>query len=158
MHIMNVGRDDRAGFRLDTLSTSKQFGTLTLKDNVPVTTRTDYVNPYPSVLQTTSYNFPPTGTTNEICGGVVKAKKLFPQNPAQHYADILMLEKHEDMKPAYLNPLTGKQKDIECIRVDGGGDEGPVHEEVQYWWTKRHLIKGTKTMMVSMHEKQWIQL
>ena len=146
---MNVGRDDQAGFRLDTLSTSKQFGTLTLKYNVPLTTTTDYVNPYPSVLQTTSYNFPSTGTTNEVCAGVVKAKKLFPKNPAQHYADMLMLEKHEDMKPAFFNPLTGKQKYIEYIRVDGGGDKGPVHKEVQYWWTKRHLVKGTKAMMVS---------
>lgn len=148
-HIMNVGRDDQAGFRLDTLSTNKQFGTLTLKDHVSTTTRTDYMNPYPSVLQTTSYNFPSTETTNEICGGVVKAKKLFNKNPAQHYADMLMLEKHEDIKQAFLNPRTGKQKDIECIRVDGGGDEGPVHEEVQYWWTKRHLLKQTKAMMVS---------
>ena len=106
------------------------------------------MNPYPSVLQT-SYNFPSTETTNEICGGVVKAKKLFNKNPAQHYADMLMLEKHEDIKQAFLNPRAVKQKDIECIRVDGGGDEGPVHEEVQYWWTKRHLVKRTKAMMVS---------
>ena len=159
IHIMNVGCDDQAGFRLDTCkqfgtltfgtltrkSTSKQFGMLTLKDNILLTTRTDYVNPYPSVLQTTSYNFPSTGTTNEVYGGVMKAKKLFHKNPVQHYADMLMLEKHKDMKPAFFNPLTGKQKDIECIRVDGG----PVHEEVQYWWTKRQPVKGTKAMMVS---------
>jgi hypothetical protein len=107
---MNVGRDDQAGFRLDTLSTSKQFGTLTLKYNVPLTTTTDYVNPYPSVLQTTSYNFPSTGTTNEVCAGVVKAKKLFPKNPAQHYADMLMLEKHEDMNPAFLILLPERRK------------------------------------------------
>ena len=74
--IMNVGRDDQAGFRLDTLSKNKQFGTLTLKDNVPLTTRTHYVNPYPSVLQT-SYNFPSTAMTNKICDRGVKTKKLF---------------------------------------------------------------------------------
>ena len=28
---------------------------------------------------------------------------------------------------------------IECIRVDGASDEGLSHEEVQYWWTERHL-------------------
>ena len=60
-----------------------------------------------------------------------------------------MLEEHEDMKQAFLNSRTGKQKDIECIRVNGGGDEGPVHEEVQYWWTKRHLLKKTKAIMLS---------
>ena len=65
--IMNVGRDDQAGFRLDTLSKNRQFGMLTLKDNVPLTTRTHYVNPYPSVLQTTSYNFPSTAMMNKIC-------------------------------------------------------------------------------------------
>ena len=147
--IMNVGRDDQAGFRLDTMTTSKQQATLCLKDNLPLTTRTDYVNQYPSVLQTTCYNFPATGTTSEICAGVVKAKKLFSKNPAQHFADMLMIEENEEIKPAFFNPLTGKEKEIECVRVDGGGDEGPVHEEVQFWWTKRHLIKGTKATMVS---------
>ena len=146
--IMNVGRDDQAGFRLDTMTTSKQNATLCCKDNLPLTTRTDYVNQYPSVLQTTCYNFAATETTGEVCAGVVKAKKLFFKNPAQHYADM-MIERNEDIKPAFINPLTGKTKEIECIRVDGGGDEGPVHEEVQYWWTKRHLINGTKATMVT---------
>ena len=46
MNIMNVGRDDQAGFRLDTWSTSKQFGTLTLKDNVPLTISIQIMNVY----------------------------------------------------------------------------------------------------------------
>ena len=148
-NIMNVGRDDQAGFRLDTMTTSKQHASLCLKDNLPLTTRTDYVNPYPSVLQTTCYNFAGTETTNEVCAGVVKAKPLFPKNPAQHFADMMLLEENEDIKPAFLNPTTGNRKEIECIRVDGGGDEGPVHEEVQYWWTKRHLVKATKAILIS---------
>ena len=130
--IMNVGRDDQAGFRLDTLTTSKQFATLTLRDEVPLTTRTDYVNHFPSVIQTTSYNFPASETTTEVCAGVVKAKKLFPKNPAQHYADMFLLEKQEEIRPAFVNPLTGKPKEVECVRVNGGGDEGPTHEQVQY--------------------------
>ena len=146
---MTVGRDDQAGFRLDTMTTSKQNATLCCKDNLPLTTRTDYVNQYPSVLQTTCYNFAATETTSEVCAGVVKAKKLFFKNPAQHYADMMMIEGNEEIKPAFLNPVTGKRKEIECIRVDGGGDEGPVHQEVQYWWTKRHLIKETKAIMVT---------
>ena len=45
----------------------------------------------------------------------------------------------------FVNCTAGDHKDIECIRVDSGGDhEGPVHEEVQYWWTRRHL--GTKSL------------
>ena len=46
----------------------------------------------PSVLQITSYNFPATGTTAEICAGVVKAPGRFPKNPVQHAADLNMLE------------------------------------------------------------------
>ena len=162
-HIMNVGRDDQAGFRLDTMTTSKQNASLCCNDNLPLTTRTDYVNQYPSVLQTTCYNFAATETTSEICAGVVKAKKLFLKNPAQHYADMIMIEGNEEIKPAFFNPLTDKRKEIECIRVDGGGDEGPVHEEVQYWWTKRHLIKGTKAIIITTRSsgssyKNWVEL
>ena len=134
---------------VDTMTTSEQNAMLCCKDNLPLTTRTDYVNQYPSVLQTTCYNFAVTETTGEVCAGVVKAKKLFFKNPAQHYADMMMIEKNEDIKPAFINPLTGKIKEIECIRVDGGGDEGPVHEEVQYWWTKRIVFNGVRRVCSS---------
>jgi hypothetical protein len=110
--IMNAGCDDQAGFRLDTMTTSKQHGTLCLKDNLPLTTRTDYVNPYPSVLQTTCYNFPATCTTGEVCAGVVKAKPLFNKNPAQHFADMLKLQEKEEIKPVFTNYQTGQDKEI----------------------------------------------
>jgi len=48
----------------------------------PATTHTDYVNRYPSSLQTTSYNFTGTKNTQEVCVGVVKGAKIFPKNPA----------------------------------------------------------------------------
>ena len=143
---MNVGRDDQSGFRLDTMATSKQHASLCLrKDNLPLTRGTDYVNSYPSVLQTTSYNFAATETTKEVFAGVVKAKPLFPKNLAQRFADMMLIEENKDVKPAFLNPTTGNRKGIECIRVDNAGDEGPV----QYWWTKRHLVKATKAILVS---------
>ena len=145
-NIVNIGRDDQSGFRLDNMSTNK---TLCLRDEPPLTTCIDYVNRYPSVLQTTSYNFPRTRTTGEICVGVVKAQKLFPKNPAQHFADLGMIEEKDEVKPAFINPLTRKVKEIECVRVDGAGDEGPAHEEVQYWWTKCHLEKGSRALLVS---------
>lgn len=148
-NIMNLGRDDQAGFRLDSMTTHKQHGTLCLKNEVPLTTRTDYVNRYPSVLQTTSYNFPATDTTEEICAGVVKAQPLHCKNPAQHFEDLLMVEDKPEVKPAFHNHQTGKLKEIECARVDGGADEGPIHKEVQYWWTKRHLQKGHKATLIS---------
>ena len=75
-NIVNLGRDDQAGFRLDTMATHKLHSTLGIKGNQPLTTYTDYVNKYPSTLQTTSYNFPSTDTTGEICCGVVKAAAL----------------------------------------------------------------------------------
>ena len=62
---------------------------------------------------------------------------------------MLMIQEKKEIRPVFTNYHTGKDKEIECIRVDGGADEGPVHEEVQYWWTKRHFIKGTKATMVS---------
>lgn len=40
-------------------------------------------------------------------------------------------------------------KEVECVRVDGNFDEGPSHLEVQYWWTLRHLERGSKAIMVT---------
>ena len=85
--ILNINRDDACGFRLDTITTCKQYATPVVKGNEVLTTRTDFVNRYPSLLQTTSYNFTKTDTTAEVCVGVVKACK----NAAQHYSDLTML-------------------------------------------------------------------
>jgi hypothetical protein len=43
------------------------------------------------------------------------------------------------------NYITGKP--IDCIQVDGAGDEGPGHVEVQFLWTEWHLQK-TKTCTI----------
>ena len=59
-----------------------------------------------------------------------------------------MSENEEAVRPAFVNCTTGDHKDIECIRVDGGADEDPVHEEAQYWWTRHHLeTKSLATLM-----------
>ena len=145
-----VNRDDAAGFRLDTLTTCKQYGTPTVKGSEVLTTRTDYVNKYPSTLQTTSYNFTSTQTTAEICVGVVKApSSIHPKNPCQHSADLTMLERLEKLQPAFLHPDTGAPKSIDCVRVDGASDEGPSHEEVQYYWTERHLLRNKMATLVT---------
>ena len=89
---MNVNRDDAAGFRLDTMSTHRLHKTPVVKGKETVTTRTDFVNRYPSILQAASYNFAKTATTIGLCAGVVKVNGLYPNNPAQHAADIQMLE------------------------------------------------------------------
>ena len=80
--------------------------------------------------------FPGTNTTGELCAGVVKAPGLFEKNPAQHAADLTIIESREEIKAAFVNSATGAPKEIECIRVDGSSDEGPAHHEVQYWGTK----------------------
>ena len=40
-------------------------------------------------------------------------------------------------------------KTIDCIRVDGGADEGPSHLEVQFRWTEWYLIEGRKSTLVT---------
>ena len=73
LQVFNLNRDDAAGFRLDTLTTCKQYSTPTVQGTAVLTTRTDYVNRHHSVLQTTSYNFTRTKNTGEVSVGVVKA-------------------------------------------------------------------------------------
>lgn len=98
---VNINRDDAAGFRLDTLATNKQYSTPVVAGKDIITTRTDYVNRYPSTLQTTSYNFSGTATTPEMCAGVVKAPKVHEKNPTQHFADLEVLEKQDVFKPVF---------------------------------------------------------
>ena len=40
-------------------------------------------------------------------------------------------------------------KTIDCIRVDGGADEGPSHLEVQFRWTKWHVKEGRELTLVT---------
>ena len=148
-NITNIGRDDQAGFRLDTMATHKLHATLCVKGSEHCTTRSDYVNKYPSTLQTTSYNFPSTGTTGEICAGIVKAPVLYKKNAAQHFCDLQMIEKQEEIRPAFINPITNERKEVECARVDGSYDEGPSHLEVEYWWTVRHLNTESRMELVT---------
>ena len=147
-NIMFLNRDDAAGFRLDTLTTHHQYSTPVVRGKETLTTFTDYVNRYPSVIQTTSYNYTGTETTPELCAGVVKAQPLFLKCPAQHMADLNMLQEKPELKPAFFGP-DGNQKLIECIRVDGASDEGPAHLEVQYWWTERHLLQANVVTLVT---------
>ena len=60
-----------------------------------------------------------------------------------------MLRSSPQLQAVFLNPETGQPKAIECICVDGAGDEGPSHLEVQYLWTAHHLEWGTMATLVS---------
>ena len=135
-----LGRDDQAGFRLDTTYTHKQYGSLNTTNTI--TTRTDFVNKNATILQITSYNFPSTKNNHELCAGVVKGSMVHQKNPSQHMADLYMLEEKEEFRSVF-----GKQG--EMIRADGAGDEGPGHHEVQFLWTERHYKKKTKLCLIS---------
>ena len=84
-----------------------------------------------------------------MCAGIVKATGVFPKNPFQHCADLEMLEEALEVKPMFFSPFTNGRKQIECIQVDVAADEGPVHEEVQYVWTERHLKRSTVACLVT---------
>lgn len=136
-----LNRDDQAGFRLDTTFTHRHGKCIT-EDSMPaLTTRTDFVNSYSSLLQTTSYLFMETDTTWKMCVAVVKPHFNFPNSPTQHYIDLEMLEEKL--------PVHFDQKPVDCIRVDGAADEGPGHLEVQFLWTERHLEKRKICTVIS---------
>ena len=74
---------------------------------------------------------------------------MYPRNPTQHVCDLEMLETTPEIQLAFVNSLTAERKLIECVRVDGAGDEGPLHEEVQFLLTSRHLDKGCIATLVT---------
>ena len=86
-------------YRLDTLATHNQYATPIVGETL--TTRSDYVNKYSSILQTTSYNFTGSSTTGEMCTGVVKPAKVYAKNSAQHAADFKKLASVPELKPAF---------------------------------------------------------
>ena len=140
---MVLNRDDQSGFRLDITYTHKLHKATALTDKPETTTRTDYVNKYASVIQTTSVMFLGTSTTAERCVGVVKAQHLYKKNAAQHASDLVMLQSKDELEPWM------KDKAVDCIRVDGAGDEGPSHHEVQFYWTERNFLLGKKATIVT---------
>ena len=136
-----LNRDDQAGFRLDTTYTHKGRGVLC--EEAETTTRVDYVNKYSSILQTTSYHIMESNTTPQACIGVVKDQFVFRKNPAQHAADLRMLENNAE----FCEHL--KDKEFDCIRVDGANDENPAGLEAQFLWTERHVINGKTCSIVT---------
>ena len=81
---------------------------------------------------------------------MVKTPGTFPKNLAQHTADLEMLNSLDSFKHVFTDLSSKEPKAIECIKVDGALDEGPGHEEVQYWWTLRHIqIKKFATFVTS---------
>ena len=60
-----------------------------------------------------------------------------------------MLKSLDSLYPVFYNLTTNLPKSIDCIRVDGASDEGPSHEEVQFYWTAHHYAKGKFLTLVT---------
>ena len=58
---------------------------------------------------------------------------IYPKNAAQHAADLAFLAEQPALLPVFTDAQTDATKVIECIRVDGASDEGPSHEEIQFF-------------------------
>ena len=76
-NIVNINRDDAAGFRLDTMATHCLHRNPVVKGYEILTIYTDYVNPYTSILQTTSYHFAAIDNTAEMSAEIVKQQVFF---------------------------------------------------------------------------------
>ena len=120
-----LNRDDQAGFRLDTTYTHCHHKAL-FSEVQEVTTCTDFVNKYSSVLQTSSYLFMETGTNEERAAGIMNNHFSFRKNPSQHAADFKFLKTTPQEFKDSLN-----NKPVDCIQVDGATDERPSIVEVQ---------------------------
>jgi len=144
-----LNRDDLSAFRLDSMCTSNKAPTHSIKNNPSLTTKTDFQARYTNTLQTTSYNFTESDNTAEICVGIVKSSGIHPKGPGQHLADLCFLENNDEVNHIFQNPKTDQQKEIECIRVDSGGDEALYHEEIQFFWTLRHMERPTRLQLVT---------
>ncbi len=131
-----LNRDDAAGFRLDTTFTHKQHKGVQLLDSHDLTSRTNYMNKYTSVLQMTSYLFPSTSSTPPTCVGVVKPHVIFEKNRSQHMADLNMQEK-----------LTGNEKIYGTFAL--------MEAVMKALYTKKYNSCGRKNMSWTITRALW---
>ena len=54
-----------------------------------------------------------------------------------------MLQSNDELEPWM------KDKAVDCIRVDGAGDEGPSHYEVHFHRTERNFLLGKNARIVT---------
>lgn len=139
-----LNRDDQAGFRLDSTYTHKNHKSVCIEGDPEITTHCDYVSKHGGQIQTSSYLFMKTDNTGQVSVGLVKAPGiLHDKTPTQHLSDLYSLKEKPEMDSCF------QGKRIDCIRVDGGGDEGPGHVEVQFRWTEWHLKEQKELTLVT---------
>lgn len=74
------------------------------------------MNSYPSILQTSSYNFSAEKTTGEVWAWIVKAAGE--KKAAQHSADLAKLEDEASVNGI---SITEQRKQVECICIEMKG-------------------------------------
>ena len=62
---------------------------------------------------------------------------------------LIFLQKQLELQAVFTDQQTDLPKSIMSIRVDGGSDEGPSHEEVQFFWTVHHINTPSVSTLVS---------
>ena len=107
----------------NTLATNNQHRTLVVDGKQTLTTHTDYLNKYPSTLQTMCYNFTGTARQESIVQVLSSLPRYFP-NILRRFQKISTLP---EFQPIFTNSVSGSPKNIECGQVDEAGDEGPSH-------------------------------
>ena len=142
---MILNRDDQAGFRLDSTFSHKTHKAVCLTVSQGLTTHSDYINKHGGQLQTSSYVFLETENTGQVPVGVVKEPGvLHDKSPSQHLADLYFLKEKTEMDVCF------DGKAVDCIRVDGGADEGPSILEVQFRWTEWYLKEEREFTIVTI--------
>lgn len=136
-----------AGFCLDTMATHRLHKTPMVKGQHTLITYTDYVNHYPSILQT-SYSLWYTNNSRGLCW-YGKSQWSISQESCSTYSRYACLEQHPDIQPLCIDMRTESRKLIECVRIDGASDEGLSHEEVQFFWTLCHVTTPTVATLVT---------
>lgn len=63
-------------------------------------------------------------------------------------ADLNMLGKQQQNTVLFQRESDGQKKDVWFIWVDGGSDEGPAHNEVQFLWTENISRKLTHVLLL----------
>ena len=79
----------------------------------------------------------------ERCLALVKAEKLAPSTPSQHYSDFYMLQERARTDPELKSiffTAAGKVKPKVQLEVDGGADEDPTKRETRFLQTE--LLMG----------------
>ena len=141
---LTLNRDDQAGFRLDCTYTHKHHKAVCLEGKPELTSHSDYISKYRSYLQVTSCLFMEAENTGRVAVGIVKAPSVLHEKTAtQHLADLYMLRENPKLDVCF------EDKEIDCIRVDGGSEEGPAHLEVQFRWTEWHLKEEKEVTLVT---------